>query len=146
MIKKIKAIKVARVVNFLLFLTFASCSPVFKTVYSYTPPTNDKGRSCVFQCENSKLQCEQLEDMRNERCQLQADRDYDRCESRKRYTYKSNGKSECIENCFCYRQSCTVNYENCENRYRACYKICGGKVDSETVCVSNCEKLNQVEQ
>ncbi|MCB0317712.1 MAG: hypothetical protein KDD56_03080 [Bdellovibrionales bacterium] len=125
-------------VVFLFF--FASCGPVYKTDYSFTAPTTQSGKTCVFQCENTKLQCVQLEEMRYERCLDRADREYDRCERNKRYKYKANGDVECVSNCYCYRSSCSINEDSCDERYRSCYQACGGKVKATTYCVSNCEK------
>ena len=129
--------------SFIIIIFTLSCSPVYKTNYSFTPPKTQTGKACIFQCENNKLQCEQLEEMRYERCLFRADREYERCERNKRYRYKSDGKRECIENCWCSKGHCKVNKEICESRYRSCYQTCGGRVDSETICVSNCEKINQ---
>ncbi|MDC0358915.1 hypothetical protein OAO01_08870 [Oligoflexia bacterium] len=126
-----------------LFLSvlLVACSPVYRTDYAYIPPTSAQGKTCIFQCENTKIQCIQLEEMRYERCLDRADREYDRCERNKRYGYNKKGEWECQDNCYCFRSSCTLNESRCEERYRSCYQTCGGKVEGNTYCVSNCDKV-----
>jgi hypothetical protein len=103
---------------------FTACGPIYQTEYSFIPPTNEQGRACVFQCENGKLQCAQIEDMRKERCDDRAEHEYYRCQDR--------GEK------YCYRESCSADYENCESRYRGCFQSCGGKVESKQVCTAFC--------
>ena len=133
------------VLLFVLFipLFILACGPVYQTDYSFIPPTTEHGQMCVFQCDNSKIQCEQLEEMRYQNCLDRADRDYHSCEMTKRYGYNKNGEWVCQENCYCFRSSCSLDESKCHERYRACYQTCGGKVESRTYCVSNCEKIQQ---
>ena len=107
----------------LMFL--AGCGPMYETRYNFLPPESASGRACIFQCDNGKMQCEQIEDMQKERCEDRADRDYDRCRDR--------GEK------YCYRESCSADYTRCEDRYRSCYSSCGGKVEKYEMCVSFCE-------
>jgi hypothetical protein len=44
-----------------------------------------------------------------------------------------------IEPYDCRMDDCEANYERCEAGYRACFQACGGSIDKEVVCVSNCE-------
>ncbi|MEZ4752834.1 MAG: hypothetical protein R3A13_00765 [Bdellovibrionota bacterium] len=126
----------------ILILVLSACGPVYKTDYTYIPPKTESGRSCIFQCQNTKVQCEQLQELKYERCLDRADREYDRCERNKRYIYKPNGERKCVDNCYCFRDSCSLDEETCEIRYRSCYGTCGGSVEAKTYCVSNCEKAN----
>ncbi len=105
-------------------LMLAGCGPMYETQYSFVPPENESARACIFQCENGKLQCHQLEEMKEENCENRADRDYYRC--------KDRGEK------YCYRESCSVDYERCEGQYRSCYQACGGRVESRQVCVAFC--------
>ena len=104
----------------------SGCGPIYETQYSFIPPEDDHGRSCIFQCENGKLQCERLEDMKKDQCEDRSDRQYYRCQDR--------GEK------YCYRESCSVDYETCESHYRGCYQSCGGRVDAKQVCVGFCNK------
>lgn len=128
---------------FILFvsLIMSACGPVYQTDYTFTPPTTESGQMCVFQCDNSKLQCGQLEEMKYQNCLDRADREYYNCENNKRYGYNKNGEWVCQDNCYCFRSSCSVNEAICDDRYRMCYQTCGGKVQSRTYCVSNCENV-----
>ena len=127
----------------LLVISFClACGPVFRTNYTFSPPETESGRACIFQCENNKLQCEQLEDAKVDRCEAESSRDYERCERNKEYQYDyGKGREKCVRNCYCSRRWCSkANYERCAAKYRSCYQTCGGLVHSETVCVRNCEQ------
>ena len=111
-----------------------SCGPQFQTNYTYYPPESPSGQTCIFQCQNGKLQCQQLRDMEYERCIDRADREYYRCQDMN--LDLPDKKKE-----YCYRAYCNdADYERCEAGYRSCYQACGGRVESETVCVSGCEQ------
>ncbi len=118
----------------LVFLLAASaCGPVYRTQYSFEEPDSPEGRACTFQCQTSKLQCEQIEDLRQERCEDRALREQDRCLRRLERQKKE------IKSYDCPLDTCRADYDRCEKMYRACYQSCGGRVTSETVCVSGCE-------
>lgn len=105
----------------------SACGPVYDTQYTFLPPEDSTGRACVFQCDNSKLQCQQLQDQSAELCESRAEREYDRCVDK--YGEKK-----------CYRDYCSSSdHERCETQYRSCYQSCGGNVRSETVCVAFCD-------
>ena len=126
---------------FVLIFFACSCAPRYRTTYDFTPPTSEQGKTCVFQCENTKLQCEQLqemklqncrdrEDLKQQKCQDKAEKEYERC--------KAKG------NQICFQAACPISecYKGtkCETQYRRCYQTCGGKVTSTRSCVANCEK------
>lgn len=125
--------------------TVLACGPVYKTDYTFFPPERESGRTCVMQCENSKMQCRQLVQLRHDSCRQQAETAYYLCEASRRYRIDSKGKQKCIENCYCSRESCSEDYEPCDSQYRSCYQTCGGKVTSRTYCVSNCENAPPVQ-
>ncbi len=131
----------------LLFIiaVLSGCSPVYKTDYTFVPPKKESGRTCVLQCENTKLLCEQLQETKYNSCLQRAELNYQSCESRKIYRidYKS-GDTKCVENCYCSRSSCYRDNETCGGQYRSCYQTCGGQVRSKTYCVSNCEEVGGV--
>jgi hypothetical protein len=113
-----------------------SCGPVYNTEYSYTPPKSLEGRSCINQCEYSKIQCEELENLRERECESRAELEYDRC---RRDIYNSKKREPKWSECS--RSSCSTDEERCERLYRSCYQACGGRVDSRTVCVANCDQI-----
>ena len=129
----------------LLSVSLIACGPVYHTDYTFDPPGSQSGRTCVLQCDNSKLLCDQLTESRYDSCLQRAELQYQSCESRKIYRidYES-GKTKCVENCYCYRESCSRDEETCDKQYRSCYQTCGGKVTSRTYCVSNCEEVGGV--
>lgn len=60
--------------------SLVSCGPVYETRYSFTPPRSAEGRSCAFQCQNGKLQCQQIEEMQEQRCNENARWEQRRCQ------------------------------------------------------------------
>src|SRR5262249_46185968 len=109
------------------------CGPIYSTEYIFTPPDGSTGNFCISQCEESKFQCEDLENMRNERCEEESRYQEERCRDR---VWADKGREpkwyECGGN------SCTADTERCDERYRGCYQACGGKVETVTRCVANC--------
>ncbi len=116
-------------------------SPKYETFYDFQPPQTSEGRACIFQCENTKMQCEQLDQMRIANCGDRADIDFQRCTDRAKAEYdrcKASGKQYCAE-ARCEKTTCSSSGQ-CDTQYQRCYTTCGGKVTSETRCVANCEK------
>lgn len=111
----------------------AGCGPMYDTKYTFSPPRSAEGRSCVFQCEQGKLQCEQIENLEASRCRDYAERESRRC--RDDIRYRENRDPKWYE---CSSESCSADYERCEHMYRACYQSCGGEIKTETTCVANC--------
>jgi len=125
----------------LLTLLQACASPLYQTFYSYDPPDTPEGKACIFQCENTRMQCEQLDDMRNNNCEQRAEMKYETCKQKAEIAYekcKSSGGKYCIEG-WCNKETCSSTNQ-CVNQYQRCYSTCGGRVTSETRCVAHCEK------
>ena len=129
-LKRMTLILVASAVSAIIL---GGCGPIYDTRYSYVPPGNPQGQTCVFQCENIKMQCEQLELMKAENCRNRARLDEDRCKDNIRRQGREPKPSECSQVDFC-----SADYDHCEERYRQCYQNCGGRVHAEQVCVFNC--------
>lgn len=123
---------------FLTFLFFAvsACGPQFSTEYILTPPKSQSGQNCLFQCETIKQQCFQIEDSEYYRCEDRSRQENYDCEYNIRIT--KNREPKWYE---CGGETCSRDNERCENSYRSCYQSCGGKVETVTRCVSNCEQL-----
>ncbi len=111
----------------------SGCGPIYDTRYYFTPPNDPHGQACVFQCENIKLQCEQVERMKEENYNMRARMDQERC----RNDIRRHGREPKSSECLTYT-SYTANYNHCEAQYRLCYQNCGGKVHTEEVCIFNC--------
>jgi hypothetical protein len=120
----------------------ACAGPQYKTFYSYDPPKTSEGRACIFQCENTKVQCEQLAQMRVDNCQDRAELNFQRCADRAQADYdrcKASGEDKICFKKDCGRGACNPSGQ-CDNQYQRCYSTCGGQVTSETRCVANCDK------
>lgn len=120
----------------LALLTLIGCGPIYDTQYQFTPPDDGNGRACIYQCENGREQCTELEELREESCENRAESEYQRCADN---IYRRKGRDPKWNEC--YRESCSSDTERCENSYRSCYQSCGGKVRAETVCVANCDQI-----
>lgn len=103
----------------------SACAPVYKTAYAYVPPAKQDGKVCAFQCDSGKVQCEQLEDMKQQACQQTAKAEYRECKSK--------------PGAFCLEQQCGNERARCLENYHACFQMCGGKVVLEQRCVENCD-------
>lgn len=117
----------------LTWLLFCSgCGPVYDTRYSFIPPTDPVGRSCIFQCENSRMQCNQIEELTKMNCEQRARQEQQACQWR----MEMRGEKEHWYDCTA--ESCSTDTEQCDSMYRSCYESCGGRVEAQTVCVMNC--------
>jgi hypothetical protein len=97
-----------------------SCGPIYDTKYSLTPPSTSEGKTCISQCDNARLQCEQMERLNETVCELR------------------NSICEGKLDCFGFSHFCLANYSRCDKHYVNCYQTCGGKVESKKVCVMGC--------
>jgi hypothetical protein len=109
----------------LVAVCISACGPVYDTRYTFVPPERPEGRTCVFQCENSKLQCQNMQDMQKQNCEFRAQLEYERC--------KDRGEKHC------YEDYCSSDYSRCDEQYRNCFQACGGTVNRQDVCVAFCE-------
>lgn len=132
---------VIRIASALLLIALWSCAgPRYQTTYTYTPPESAEGRACVFQCENTKMQCDQLDQMRAANCQERASLEYQKCEENSRAEYercRASGERVCLQS-YCGRPRCGSSGQ-CQSQFHRCYETCGGQVHSSTQCVANCD-------
>lgn len=111
-------------------LILTGCGPVYETQYTYVRPENPEGVTCIFQCENTRMQCVQSEQLKRQNCEAnnRIERlEYERCVSKK-------GKDKCFE----YWTFCESNEASCTVLYNQCYHSCGGQVQATRVCVYDC--------
>jgi len=122
----------------LLFIT--SCGPHYRTFYNYENPGSYEGMMCVNQCLQSKVMCGQTCGSQKNQC-VQNHQIYDAANliahslDTRPKKYKVAPTSSSYQ-CNWEKDSCD---ENCESFYRQCYTNCGGRVHSETRCVSGCK-------
>jgi len=114
----------------------AGCGPMYQTDYNLVPPKTESGRACTYHCDTTKLQCRQIEQLRVDRCEMQAREDQRICENQIRW---DKGRSPKWYECG--GSSCSADNEQCEAQYRSCYQSCGGRVESTTRCVANCDQI-----
>lgn len=115
-----------------------SCGPMYDTQYTFIPPESAQGKACTYQCQNGKYQCEQIDRMQVDRCEESARREQERC----KWDLAFRGEKEHWYDCAL--DSCSANTEQCEAQYRSCFQMCGGTVNTQTVCVANCQQAQPV--
>ncbi|MEE9452020.1 MAG: hypothetical protein V3V61_04600 [Gammaproteobacteria bacterium] len=100
--------------------------------HTYAPPTSAEGQACIQKCGESKQACERVCDPAANGCKESA-----RQQARQDYlAYVSDQKSagQLVmrdEDSFYNDKGCVKDKScNCEQEYRACYKLCGGTVSS----------------
>lgn len=133
--------KLILAIAILLTTLVQGCAPEYKTSHTFIAPKTAEGKSCVFQCENTRMQCDQLDQMRVDNCRMRAENNYAYCEQQKQAAYNNcvaSGAQGCYQE-WCQKEECPTS-DRCENQYQRCYSTCGGQVTSETHCVANCEK------
>jgi hypothetical protein len=106
---------------------------MYDTTYNFEPPKSENGRVCIYQCENGRMQCGQLEQMRLDNCNARSESQRYSCEQDIRY--RLNRSPKWYE---CGGESCSDETSRCDEQYRACFQACGGRVIAETRCIANC--------
>ncbi len=122
-----------------LVVAMSGCGPMYETSYQLTPPKSSQGQTCVMQCENMKLQCENLAEMKKQMCEDRSAMQVERCEAE---IYRKKNRDAKWGECSA-SQSCSDDTERCLKQYHNCYQTCGGKVKAEQVCVMNCEAVKK---
>lgn len=129
-------IKITRIV--ILFsmglITLLGCAPEFKTSYQFEPPQTSEGLSCLMICQRSKDECD-----------LRAIDSDDKCAQKAKKMYLAERQNTALNN---EQKPRSLNYlmnslecrplqnGHCQEDYRACYKMCGGKVRAHQQCIS----------
>jgi hypothetical protein len=128
-----------------LFLTIAcftllyGCGPVYETSYSFKAPKDSNGAMCVMQCSNTKQLCRRLCSTDDQNCKEMA-------HEQARFEYEAYLSKQRISglpinrdlNSFYDPLQCSRSQCHCEEDYRACYSMCGGKVITHKKCVAFC--------
>lgn len=125
-----------------VFIGLGACKkPIYETETQWSAPSGEKAKNCVSLCQKSREQCSYLCKKADDDCQLnnqnQAQKEYDAYVSQQNYsglpiTRDLNSFYDPLK---CTHQSC-----QCEEDYRVCYQLCGGKVTDKKRCVANCDK------
>lgn len=121
---------------FLVLLLLSACGPIYETRYDFTPPRDERGRSCTYSCETMRQSCTSMQRQTQWQCERMAEQQESLCESQIRW---SEGREPKWYECS--RPSCTADEEMCNSQYRACYQGCGGDIRSYQVCTMNCDQI-----
>lgn len=141
---------------------FTGCSsePVYQTVYNHIRPNGTTGQSCVNACDADRQLCEQRSNAQMDRCNREADREFRRCQVEKREAYRycvADLQRQYGNNWKIYESNCSNVYDpnscaksscyragECDVTFNRCFIGCGGKIESETRCVRNCDNIKPV--
>ena len=133
--------KLKSIITLFLFLNILSaCGPTYSSTYRYLPLQTSTQRGCANNCSVAKQACEIQTKNLHENCLNRSEFAYQQCESRKIFTRQQDGSVECVQNCYCPRETCNLNLETCDSNHRTCYLDCGGEIEKLTSCVSNCKE------
>lgn len=120
---------------FLSIFTLFACTPVYKTTYSYEPPVDSGAESCLQICKSTKAQCQHNNYDNADDCVQEAKRQYAKYQAE--LNEDENQRKDL--NSFYKALKCRpLKNSHCLADFRACYKMCGGKVISHQQCISNC--------
>ena len=125
-----------------IFIQGCRIPPQYETFYSFVPPKEAEGKSCIFQCSMTESQCDQLSQMRLDTCEAGRSNQLQACESRAQAALDACIVKNGVKNCFidtCFESKECASKSNCKTQYNNCYSTCGGVVSSETRCVANCD-------
>ena len=120
-------------------LAITACGSVYKTTYHYQPPTDAKGQVCTVQCQQSKKLCQRLCNSSHGTCQKQANEQAQRSYAEyvaERQTNKQPIKKK--QRDFVDTSACVQDECECEDEYRSCFQLCGGKAIPQKTCVASC--------
>ncbi len=118
----------------LLALSLSACGPIYDTRYSFIPPESQVGRACIYQCENGRQSCLQLEQIKYDNCLDRSRYEQERCQNQLEWEGKKEKWYDCLG------ESCSNDTDRCDQNYRSCYLSCGGDVKEENVCIANCDQ------
>ncbi len=128
------------VLGCLLAAGMAGCGPSFRTTTTNFPPVSEAGKRCVAQCQQTKQLCNAASDLAYQTCQAEG---LTRAHAAF-YHYKKNlpkdarhvRRIEDFENeVRCSRSS------SCYGDYDECFVSCGGRIEMQTYCVSDCKLM-----
>ena len=121
--------------------SLVSCGPIYKTVYTFTPPLSTQGKFCANQCEQIRQGCRTNCLLKQQIClseakqeaQIDFDAYVEERKQLKRPLKKGLGDF--------YHPSCRLDSceDDCDADHRACFTNCGGRIDAATVCIAFCE-------
>ncbi|OGT38328.1 MAG: hypothetical protein A3F11_06525 [Gammaproteobacteria bacterium RIFCSPHIGHO2_12_FULL_37_14] len=123
----------------LILLMLAGCGPMYKTEFSYVAPKANMGKVCATQCIQNQSMCEQMCQMKNQTCRLQAHQEaiYQYDNYRREQERLGKGIKRTVSD-FEYTGNCNEEC-HCVAVFNGCYSACGGQVIERQVCVAFCD-------
>lgn len=122
----------------IILALLGGCGPVFQTNYSYVPPRSPMSKMCINQCVQNQSICEQMCQMKNQSCRIQAHQDaLYQYESYKHEQERLGLPINKSVSSFEYSGQCEQQC-GCTASFNTCYSACGGKVLESRVCVAFC--------
>lgn len=114
--------------------------PQYETIYSYKPPEDADGRSCIVNCDIIKSQCDEIDRLHASQRRLEKDS----CEVNAKISYQNcitaggeGAEREC-ERPSCSHLAPTPRSQDCVGHYNRCFTACGGAISRETRCIGRC--------
>ena len=123
----------------------SACLPVYHTEHQFLQPTSERGKQCVAKCMESRAICNRYckapsqslcEHEERERARIKFNAYVKEMKSRGKPIYKN--ERSFFDPSYCRFVNRETHDCNCEEEFRACYRMCGGKVIEKTICVTNC--------
>lgn len=110
-------------------------------MYDFKDPPKVSGKQCVKRCQKTLRHCLTLCKANDENCDVKA-------REQAKMSYARYVKQRHVEgkvvindlNSYYNPLQCEQIMCHCEEDYRACYTLCGGKATKKRVCVKNCGK------
>lgn len=127
----------------LMILTFglSGCGPSYHVKHSYTPPVSKDAKLCLTQCQIIKNQCKQNRLLKEQLCR-NANRFYIGSGSGRKGKRNNRARFQFMHS-IPLSNACYSEDTSCSAEYNTCYQTCGGKVKTEKVCVSGCNKVKK---
>jgi len=133
-------------------LLATACGPVYETYHHYLPPNDAQGKRCALECEQQRNECQASCDQNYQQCSREAKLEgkVQFLEARQNYLEQKNRCAEQNTGSGCknlyepnqYQYTNTSNCQKdcgCNDNFDRCFQICGGRIERETRCVSDCK-------
>lgn len=122
-----------------LNIMLIGCQQTYGTVYEFKEPPKISGKQCISKCRKTLNHCLALCHVNDENCDVKA-REQAKL-SYSRYVEQRHNEGKVVINdlnSYYNPLQCEQIMCHCEEDYRACYTLCGGKTVKKRVCVKNC--------
>ncbi len=120
-------------------LLLSGCGPIYQTTYSYKPAPSSSGKLCTAQCFQTKNSCQQICQLQDQNCRLQAHQEaYYRYSEYLREQKAAGKKARQQLSSFDHSYTRCNNSCHCTADFNACYQSCGGQVMTKRICTAFC--------